>query len=140
MVHGRAQLLRPEKEYRVEVGNVDTPGVRHRTVGSVLLHVHAEEADIGAIDLFERENGLGFKWKRLMTLALVPILHVLFDLASLVHLYTKQMVNDLIEKAIQLFSINSLFSFFVCTLELLKLNFKESWNRYADISTQKMQK
>jgi uncharacterized BrkB/YihY/UPF0761 family membrane protein len=51
----------------------------------------------------------------LMTLALVPILHVLFDLASLVHLYTKQMVNDLIEKALRLFSINSLFSFFLYT-------------------------
>ena len=33
--------------------------IRRRTVGAELLHVHAEKADVGAVDLLKREQGFG---------------------------------------------------------------------------------
>ena len=47
------------------------PGVGERCVGAVLLDVHAEEADINAVDLLKREHRLRSVRKCLLHLASV---------------------------------------------------------------------
>lgn len=59
MVDGRPVLARLEEVHRIQIGYVDTPRVRRRTFGPVLLHVHAEEAHVYAVDLFKREQSFG---------------------------------------------------------------------------------
>lgn len=58
MVHSRSKLSRPEEVDRVQIRDVNSSGVRWRTFASVLLHVHTEKTDVGAVDFFEREQRL----------------------------------------------------------------------------------
>ena len=59
------EVSRPEEVDRVEVRDVDSSSVGHGRVRSVLLDVHAEEADVDAVDLLEGEEGSGAVRKRL---------------------------------------------------------------------------
>jgi hypothetical protein len=55
----RSELAWSEKVHRVQVSDVHPPGVRRWTLGSVLLHVHAKEAHVRAVHLFECEQRFG---------------------------------------------------------------------------------
>ena len=59
VVECRAFLLRPKVVHGVEVGDVHASGVRRRTSAIVLLHVHAEENDVDAVDLLKGKDGFG---------------------------------------------------------------------------------
>ena len=69
VIDRRSEVSRPEEVDRVEVGDVHTARVGHRRVGAVLLHVHAEEADVDAVDLLEGEERAGAVGERLTHLA-----------------------------------------------------------------------
>jgi hypothetical protein len=56
VVDGGPELARFEKMNRVQVGDVDAPGVRRRTLGSVLLDVHPEKAHVDAVYFLESEQ------------------------------------------------------------------------------------
>lgn len=86
MVHSRSELLGPEEVHRVEVRDVHPPGVGGGALASVLLDVHAEEADVGAVDLLEGEKGLGpvGKLRRHVSRVDEPALHAGLDLYDLV--------------------------------------------------------
>lgn len=58
MIHSRSKLSRPEEVDRVEIRDVNPSGVRWRTFAAVLLHMHTEKTDVGAVDFFEREQSL----------------------------------------------------------------------------------
>ena len=59
VVHRRAEVSGLEEVNGVEVGDVDAARVGRGRVRAVLLHVHAEEADVHAVDLLEGEHGAG---------------------------------------------------------------------------------
>lgn len=57
VVDGGPEVSRLEEVHAVQVGDVHSPLIGRRTVRAVLLHVHAKEAHIGAVDVFERKQG-----------------------------------------------------------------------------------
>lgn len=59
VVYSRSELARSEEMHRVQVGYVHPSGVRRGTLRSILLHVHAEEAHVCAVNLFECEQRFG---------------------------------------------------------------------------------
>lgn len=59
MVDCRSELARSEEMHRVQVGDVNPPGVRIGALRSIFLHVHAKEAYIRAIDLFKCKQCFG---------------------------------------------------------------------------------
>jgi len=63
VIHSRSKLSRPEEVDRVQIRDVNSSGVRWRTFASVLLHVHTEKTDVGAVDLLEREQCLRAVWE-----------------------------------------------------------------------------
>ena len=48
-----------EKVHRIQVGHVNPAGVRRLALGPILLHVHAEEADVHTVLLLEGKHGPG---------------------------------------------------------------------------------
>lgn len=58
MVHGRPEVSRLEEVHAVQVGDVHPPLVGLWAVRAVLLDVHAEKTDLGAVDVLEGEQGL----------------------------------------------------------------------------------
>jgi len=59
MVDARAQVAGLEEVHAVQVGDVNAPLVGRWTVGAILLHVHAEEAHIHSVNLFEGKKCFG---------------------------------------------------------------------------------
>jgi len=59
VIDRRPEVPRPEKVDWVEVGDVNSARVGHGRVGAVLLNVHAEEADVHAVNLLEGEESAG---------------------------------------------------------------------------------
>ena len=59
MVHLRPKMPGLEKVHRIQVGHVNPAGVWGLALGPVLLHVHAEEADVHAVLLLEGKHGPG---------------------------------------------------------------------------------
>ncbi|RNA39021.1 hypothetical protein BpHYR1_053195 [Brachionus plicatilis] len=80
-----AQFLGPKKEHRVQVGDVDAARVRMGHFGAVLLDVHAEKADIGAVYVLEGEYGFGAKGELFDEFAVETVLHHGLDLALFVN-------------------------------------------------------
>ena len=71
VVDRRSEVPRPEEVHRVEVGNVHPARVGHGRVRAVLLHVHAEETDVDAVNLLEGKEGACTERERLAHLASV---------------------------------------------------------------------
>ena len=59
MVDRRPEQPGLKEVHTVQVGDVNTSGVGLGTFTSVLLDVHAEEAHVDTVDLFEGEQGSG---------------------------------------------------------------------------------
>jgi len=58
MVDCSTELPWAEKMHRIEVGDVDSPRVGRRTLGTILLHVHSKETHVDAIHLFKGKQSL----------------------------------------------------------------------------------
>ena len=54
-----AQVSRLEEVHTVQIGDVNPPLIGRRAVRAVLLHVHAEEADVGSVDVLKGKKSLG---------------------------------------------------------------------------------
>lgn len=80
------KLSRLEEVHRIKIGNVNSPRVGWRTLATVLLDMHAKEADIGAVNLFESEQCFGSIRKLPRHIAVVneTTLHTRFDFDDLV--------------------------------------------------------
>ena len=76
--------FRPEVVHRVQVGDVDTSRVRRLTSSIILLHVHAEQNDVDALDFLKGEDRLRSVRVAFGHLILRVLLQPWFDLADLV--------------------------------------------------------
>ena len=68
----------------IQVGHVDASRVRRMAPSVVLLHVHAEEHDVRAVDFLKGEDGLGAVRVRVGHLILVVVLQAWLHLADLI--------------------------------------------------------
>lgn len=56
MIHSRSELTRSEEMHRIEVGDINSSGIGRSAFTAIFLDVHAEEADVRAVDFFEGEK------------------------------------------------------------------------------------
>ena len=73
VIHGRSEVSGLEEVNRVQVGDVDAPGVRGGGVRAILLDVHAKETGIDAVDLLERKHRTGTEREVVIHLAGVNV-------------------------------------------------------------------
>lgn len=71
MVDCSSELSWFEEVYGVEVGDVDPPGVRRGTLWAVLLHMHAEETHVRAVDLLKRKQSFRPVWELIRKISIL---------------------------------------------------------------------